>query len=195
MTERELILAVRGGDRKAFNKLYELHWANLISYASLIAGEKSAKDIVHDVFLKVWLNRANLQDKETLRPYLMRSVYNMSLNVLRNTASVEFVDTYLDNQIDFRAAGELSLDKSEIVKHLYDRDTALQINQAIDQLPDRCREIFRRSYIDGQSHKDIAVELGITVSTVDNQIYKALKILRSLLADNLFILIVGLLAK
>ena len=190
-----MILAVRGGDRKAFNKLYELHWANLISYASLIAGEKSAKDIVHDVFLKVWLNRANLQDKETLRPYLMRSVYNMSLNVLRNTASVEFVDTYLDNQIDFRAAGELSLDKSEIVKHLYDRDTALQINQAIDQLPDRCREIFRRSYIDGQSHKDIAVELGITVSTVDNQIYKALKILRSLLADNLFILIVGLLAK
>lgn len=188
-------MAVRGGDRKSFNKLYELHWANLVSYASLIAGEKSAKDIVHDVFLKVWLNRANLQDKETLRPYLMRSVYNMSLNVLRNTASVEFVETYIDNQIDFRAASELSLDNSEIVRRLYDRDTALQIDKAIEQLPDRCREIFRRSYIDGWSHKEIASEFDISVSTVDNQIYKALKILRSLLAENLFIILLGLFAK
>ena len=85
----------------------------------LLLAEKSAKDIVHDVFLKVWLNRANLQDKETLRPYLMRSVYNMSLNVLRNAAGVEFVDTYLDNQIDFMAAGELNIDNSEIVRRMY----------------------------------------------------------------------------
>ena len=195
MTERELILAVRGGDRKSFNKLYELHWANLVSYAALIAGEKSAKDIVHDVFLKVWLNRANLQDKETLRPYLMRSVYNMSLNVLRNTAGVEFVDSYIDNQIDFKSAGELNFDNSDVVKRLYDRDTALQLEQAIDQLPERCREIFRRSYIEGQSHKEIATELGISVSTVDNQIYKALKILRSLLTENLFLLLLWLFAK
>ena len=195
MTERELIAAVRKGDRKSFNRLYELHWANLVSYAALIAGEKSAKDIVHDVFLKVWLNRANLQDKETLRPYLMRSVYNMSLNVLRNTASMEFVDTYLDNQIDFRSATEADPDKSEIVRRLYDKDAALQIDKAIARLPERCQEIFRRSYIDGLSHKEIAVDMGISLSTVDNQIYKALKILRSLLSENIFFLLLYILIK
>ena len=195
MTERELISAVRVGDRESFNRLYELHWANLVSYAALIAGKKCAKDIVHDVFLKVWLNRASLQDKDTLRPYLMRSVYNMSLNVLRNAANMDFVESYTDNQIDFRAATEADPDKSEIIRRLYDKDAALQIDKAIGQLPERCREIFRRSYIEGQSHKEIAAELGLSLSTVDNQIYKALKILRSLLSENLFILILWFFAK
>ena len=189
MTERELIVAVRSGDRQAFNLLYERYWANLVSYASLIAGEKSAMDIVHDVFLKVWLNRASLQEKDSLRPYLMRSIYNMSINVLRNAANLDFLDSYTDNQISFRVAGELNPDTSDMVKKLYDQDTELQINNAIEQLPDRCREIFRRSYLEGQSHKDIASDLGIALSTVDNQIYKALKILRSLLSEELFLLI------
>lgn len=189
MTERELIVAVRSGDRQAFNLLYERYWTNLVSYASLIAGEKSAMDIVHDVFLKVWLNRASLQEKDSLRPYLMRSIYNMSINVLRNAANLDFLDSYTDNQISFRVAGELNPDTSDMVKKLYDKDTELQINNAIEQLPDRCREIFRRSYLEGQSHKDIASDLGIALSTVDNQIYKALKILRSLLSEELFLLI------
>lgn len=84
MTERDLISAVKAGDRESFNKLYEIHWSDLVSYAALIAGEKCAKDIVHDIFLKVWINRASLQEKDSLRPYLMRSVHNMALNVLRN---------------------------------------------------------------------------------------------------------------
>ena len=119
----------------------------------------------------------------------MRSIYNMSINVLRNAANLDFLDSYTDNQISFRVVGELNPDTSDMVKKLYDKDTELQINNAIEQLPDRCREIFRRSYLEGQSHKDIASDLGIALSTVDNQIYKALKILRSLLSEELFLLI------
>ena len=185
MTERDLISAVKAGDRESFNKLYEIHWSDLVSYAALIAGEKCAKDIVHDIFLKVWINRASLQEKDSLRPYLMRSVHNMALNVLRNAVNLDIMDSYTENQIDFRSAAEADPDRNEIVRRLYDRDIATQINLAIEQLPDRCREIFRRSYLDGRSHKEIAEEMHISLSTVDNQVYKALKILRSFLQDNL----------
>lgn len=195
MTEREIISAVKNNDRNAFDKLYELHWANLVSYASLIAGKKYAKDIVHDVFLNVWLHRESLQEKETIRPYLMRSVYNMSLNVLRKNANMDFVETFVDNQIDFRVASELNPDESEIIKKLYSQETASQIDEAIAKLPERCREIFRRSYVDGNSHKEIASELGISISTVDNQIYKALKILRSFLSDSAWLLLLYLIIK
>lgn len=95
------------------------------------------------------------------------------------------MDSYTENQIDFRSAAEADPDRNEIVRRLYDRDIATQINLAIEQLPDRCREIFRRSYLDGRSHKEIAEEMHISLSTVDNQVYKALKILRSFLQDNL----------
>ena len=64
MSEKDIISAVMKGDRKAFEELYRLHWANLVGYASLIAGPKHSKDIVHDIFLKVWLNRTSLQEKD-----------------------------------------------------------------------------------------------------------------------------------
>ena len=190
MSEKEIISAIKEGDREAFNKLYGFYWANLVSYASLIVGTKSSKDIVHDIFLKVWLNRESLHDTTTLRPYLMRSVYNMSLNVLRNTSRLQTVDS----QIDYLVAQTYNPDNSEIIKRLYDRDTQLQIEEAVKQLPERCQAIFRRSYMDGLSHKEIAEEFRISVSTVDNQIFKALKILRSLLSESTFILLMWTIA-
>ena len=59
-------------------------------------------------------------------------------------------------------------------------------------LPERCREIFRRSYLEGQSHREIALELGISVSTVDNQIYKALKLMREKLGEGLYLILLWL---
>lgn len=195
MSEKDIISAVMKGDRKAFEELYRLHWANLVGYASLIAGPKHSKDIVHDIFLKVWLNRTSLLEKDTLRPYLMRAVYNMSLNVLRNTARQQPVDNLLDNQIDFLAAQEYDPDRSEIIRRLYDNETKVQIEDAVRQLPERCQIIFRQSYMEGKSHKEIAENMGISLSTVDNQIYKALKILRTLLSESSFLVMMWLMAK
>lgn len=195
MDERDLISRVMEGDREAFNELYKIHWANLVRYASLVAGSVHAKDIVHDVFLKLWLNRVNIQVKDSLRPYLMRAVYNKSLNVLRGSARLEMLNTWYDNQIDILTAGEYNPDSSEIVKKLYDKDIAVQIEKAIEALPDRCREIFYSCYVEGKSHKEVAENLGISLSTVDNQIYKALKVLRSTLAESTFLVLLLLLIK
>ena len=75
MEEKEYIKRFKQGDRQAFNALFELYWSRLVSYSALIAGEATSKDIVHDVFVKVWLGRDSIKECDTLRPYLMRAVY------------------------------------------------------------------------------------------------------------------------
>ena len=85
--------------------------------------------------------------------------------------------------IEFHPRETYDPDANEVIRKLYLKDDMAAIEDAVRLLPDRCRQIFRMSYIDGMSHKEIALKLGITVSTVDNHIYKALKMLRDNLSD------------
>lgn len=195
MRERDYIIRFKAGDRQAFNALFEMYWAKLVSYGALIVGEQASKDIVQNVFVKVWVDRYSIHDCETLRPYLMRAVYNASLNVLRNKAkyiSMEGVDS---SMIDFLTAGQYSPDDSDIIKKLYTSERDLEIEAAILQLPPRCQEIFRLVFNEGKSHKEVAAQLGITVSTVDNQVFKALSRLREKLTLLQFLVLLFLLTK
>jgi RNA polymerase sigma-70 factor (ECF subfamily) len=195
MRERDYIIRFKAGDRQAFNALFEMYWAKLVSYGALIVGEQASKDIVQNVFVKVWVDRDSIHDCETLRPYLMRAVYNASLNVLRNKAkyiSMEGVDS---SMIDFLTAGQYSPDDSDIIKKLYTSERDLEIEAAILQLPPRCQEIFRLVFNEGKSHKEVAAQLGITVSTVDNQVFKALSRLREKLTLLQFLVLLFLLTK
>ena len=76
-------------------------------------------------------------------------------------------------------AVEYDIDRNNVIKALYTKELSRDLETAISLLPPKCREVFRMSYIDGLSGKEISKSLGISVSTVNNQIHKALKILRS----------------
>ena len=195
MEEKEYIKRFKQGDRQAFNALFELYWSRLVSYSALIAGEATSKDIVHDVFVKIWLGRDNIQECDTLRPYLMRAVYNSSLNVLRNKAKFISIEGGDSNMIDFLTASEYGPDDSDIIKKLYNTERNVEIEEAISQLPPKCQEIFRHAFIEGKSHKEIAEMKNISISTVDNQIFKALKRLRDSLSQLPFLLVLLMLIK
>ena len=195
MEEKEYIKRFKQGDRQAFNALFELYWSRLVSYSALIAGESTSKDIVHDVFVKVWLGRDNIKECDSLRPYLMRAVYNSSLNVLRNRAKFISIEGGENNMIDFLTAGEYGPDDSDIIKKLYNTERSVEIEEAISQLPPKCQEIFRLAFMEGKSHKEIAEMKNISVSTVDNQIFKALKRLRDSLSQLPFLLVLLILIK
>lgn len=78
-----LICEIKSGSRTAFNTLYRIHYPGLLAYAELFLDEGGAEDVVQDVFLNVWINRDNLNDSSSLKGYLLRSVYNTSLNYLK----------------------------------------------------------------------------------------------------------------
>lgn len=69
-------------------------------------------------------------------------------------------------------------DANDVIRKLYNLDLRAEINAAINSLPARCREVFTLSYLHDMPSKEISLQLGISLSTVDNHIYSALKLLR-----------------
>lgn len=80
---------IKNGDRNAFNDLYKQHYFSVRSYARLLLDENEAEDVVQDVFFNLWLHRDTLDETLSLRGYLLRSVYNTALNILKRKGLLE----------------------------------------------------------------------------------------------------------
>ncbi len=131
---------------------------------------EEAEDIVQQCFVSVWQILGNGEEINNLKGYLYRSVRNRSLKRSHelNSELTECIDNISDN------VSEEDIDTSE-------RDAKLW--KAIDNLPEKCREIFLLSKRDGLSNKEIASKMNISVKTVENQMTKAFSRLRESL-DN-----------
>jgi RNA polymerase sigma-70 factor (ECF subfamily) len=127
------------------------------------------------VFFKLWRKREELGEIDSLRTYLIRSARNTALNYLRRQK--------LEHAHEEREAAKgepltvEATDDSTTAGELTDA-----VHRAIEQLPPRCREVFRLSRDTGLTYGEIATELGISIKTVETQMGRALKTLRLLLA-------------
>ncbi|CAK7067540.1 MAG: ECF RNA polymerase sigma-E factor [Parabacteroides distasonis] len=173
-----LIERVRKGDRIAFNELYRQYYLSLRSYAELFLDEEESEDVVQDVFLNVWLRKEGLDDSQSLQGYLLRSVYNSSLNVLKKKGRSNDYRSVYEQEIEEIGYKYYDPDANDVIRKLYNQDLRTEINAAINSLPARCREVFTLSYLHDMPSKEISLQLGISLSTVDNHIYSALKLLR-----------------
>lgn len=151
--------------------MYVTHWHSLVGYATLLLGNRDlAKDVVQDVFLRAW-GRDIYDSLDDPMPYLMRSVYNGSMDVFRSGAgSMLNTDAALIEHFD--------PDKNEVIRKIYRSDIRNSIRHAVGELPAKCRQVFVLRYLDGFSAAETAEILGISVSTVNNHVLKALKALR-----------------
>lgn len=182
--ESNLILRIKSGDSGAFEELYKLHYFSLRLYAKLILSEE-AEDIVQDAFLNMWLHRETLNESLSIRAYLFRSVYNASLNRLRSKQRTEPTDDLYKLEIEEMGAEYFyNPDKNNVITDIYTRETRQKIHTAIDSLPPRCREVFSLSYFEDLSGKEISTKLGISISTVENHINNAFKLLRKKLLSH-----------
>lgn len=173
-----LIERVRKGDRIAFNELYRQYYLSLRSYAELLLDEEESEDVVQDVFLNVWLRKEGLDDSQSLQGYLLRSVYNSSLNILKKKGRSNDYRSMYEQEIEEIGYRYYDPDANDVIRKLYNQDLRTEINAAINSLPIRCREVFTLSYLHDMPSKEISLQLGISLSTVDNHIYSALKLLR-----------------
>ena len=156
-----LVEMLKRGDRAAFNEIYELHYLSVRFYADLMLDADDAEDVVQDVFLNLWLHREGLDDTLSIRGYLLRSVYSSC-----------------EKEIEEMGYGYYDPDSCDIIRRLYNADLRADLQAAIESLPVRCREVFVLSYLQDMPSKEISRKLGISLSTVDNHIYSALKQLR-----------------
>lgn len=174
-----LVERLRGGDRTAFNEIYELHYLSVRLYADLMLDSDDAEDIVQDVFLNLWLHRDGLDETLSLRGYLLRSVYNSALNLLKKKKHAGDYYSSCEKEIEEMGYNYYDPDSCDIIRRLYNADLRADLQAAIDSLPARCQEVFTLSYLQDMPSKEISRKLGISLSTVDNHIYSALKHLRN----------------
>jgi RNA polymerase sigma-70 factor (ECF subfamily) len=176
LDNRDLIL------KGQFETLFREYFTGLCYFARKYTGDlDSAKEIVHSVFIRIWENRSDFDWEKPAKSYLFTSVYNRSLNFMRNNKKfVSHEEATINN---------LVIDESVFSDSLETAELESRIKKALQRLPEKCREVFEMSRFEGKKYMEIAEYLNISVKTVETQMSKALQILKEELKDYLTILL------
>lgn len=169
-----------------FEKLFKSHFKGLHSYAcTLLRDTIMAEEMVQNVFCRLWEKTETLEIRESVTGYLYRSVYNESLNYLKHLKVRASYQQYVLTNNPSSTGALHELEASELAARL---DIALQ------KLPEKCRTIFQMSRFEELKYQEIADRLNIPIKTVENQMGKALRLLRIELVDFLPVFYLLLLA-
>lgn len=170
--EKEWLQSMKAGKESALQKIFKHYYKYLVVTGYNITGDnEKAKDLVQDVFFELWKKREKIEIQSSLKAYLRRAVVNRSLNYIKTQKRFDFGDENFDAQTADRTFSAQ--------KNLEAQDLKSALNNAIDSLPAKCKAIFILSRFEKLSHKEIAAKLDISTKTIENQITKALKIVRA----------------
>ncbi|HKL67341.1 MAG TPA: RNA polymerase sigma-70 factor [Bacteroidales bacterium] len=173
---------------KGFEKIFREYFVSLTYYALKFTGDHdSAKEIVHQVFINIWEKRTEIEYDRSLRSYLYTAVHNRCLNFLRDRKQFDGEDIGTLAYGDVPAA--VQEDKME------KEETEARISKAISSLPERCRKVFVLSRFEEKKYSEIASALGISVKTVEAQMSKALRLLRTELKDLISIFVMWIILR
>lgn len=163
-------------DNRTFEHLFKAHYKELHAYAGVMLRDADmAEEIVQGMFLRFWEKRELLNVQTSVKAYLYKCVYNDSMNYLKHqkvkTKYHDFAAYTMTNEHE-PASSRVELSELEI-----------KLQEALNELPEACRTIFQMSRFEELKYREIAEQLDLSVKTVENQMGKALKLLRLKLAD------------
>lgn len=173
--ESQWVERIAEGDEKAFESMVLSYGPKLARFIwQFVRSTDVAEELVQQLFCNIWENRKNWKPEKSVKPYLYAAARNQAIGYLRHRrletiweGDEEMADTIQTSPYD----------------ELHVADFSKTVQQAIEDLPDRCRIIFRLHREDGLTYAEIAGFLGISIKTVETQMGRALKVLRSRLSD------------
>lgn len=173
-TDALLINKLKSGDLDAFNQLFEGYSGRLYAFGlKYLKSQTDAEELVQDVFLKIWRNREKLREDKNFHAYLFTIAFNQIREYFQHKS------VFLDVEDQFVPESEDITTEAGITY----RSVLEQISTLINQLPEKKQKIFRLSRFEGKSAKEIAVLVGVSPKTVDNQISEVIGFLRKNLKD------------
>jgi RNA polymerase sigma-70 factor (ECF subfamily) len=181
--ESSILKLIQEGDTDTFEMIFNKYYKPLVAYSNtILKSHDEAEDIVQQVFITVWNKKQDIGSVQSLKSYLYRSVYNSSLNRIKQ---LNVRQEYAKDYVLTHSEGVGTADRH---KELQQR-----IETALEQLPEQCGKIFRMSRFEQLKYQEIADQMGLSVKTVENQMGKALKLMREKLKDYLplFILFIA----
>ena len=174
---------LKTGDIDNFTEIFSIFYPSLYAFSrKYISDPDDAKDIIQNVFVNIWEKRNEIVIHTSLKSYLLKMVSNACLNEIKRRNVINNLEATLRIKL-------LEEENRRIVQERYtyeflDSKKLTKLKQAIEKLPDSCKEIFKMSRFQEMKNREIAEELNISVRTVETQIYRALKSLRSNLQDS-----------
>ncbi|MEP6619391.1 MAG: RNA polymerase sigma-70 factor [bacterium] len=171
--------SIQSGDVSAFETLFRCHAPALCDFALALAGdEHAARDMVHAVFCWIWEHRHTLEAPRVVRAYLFAAVRNRVRNHQRDArVSAAFLERLA------RSGEPLVHDEPPTDARAIAADLEEALARELANLPPRCREVFALLRYEGLSHAEAATTLGISQKTVEIHVGRALKQLRTRLAN------------
>lgn len=169
-TDTGIAERIRAGEESAFRTLFDKYAEPLLDFAFGFVGDESiSEDVVQEVFINVWRNRAGLKPELSLKAYLYKAVRNQALKVLRHVKVERGAAGYLQS---------LYYTTDNPDEEYYHAELTVLLDRTIQQLPERCRTVFLMSKFDGLSYREIAQILDISVNTVKTQMGRAFTAIR-----------------
>lgn len=176
--DADLIRRLQAGEDQAFKSLFDRYYRYLVVTVFNVLGDRDkARDLAQDVFYELWKRKAQIQIQSSLKSYLRRAAINKTLNYIK-AQRLDFSEpeVFQQEKLSQTASAQEQLEADDLQQ---------LINTAIEKLPEKCRLVFSLCRLEGLSHKEIAAKLNISVKTVENQMTKAMKVLRSVIQPHI----------
>jgi RNA polymerase sigma-70 factor, ECF subfamily len=156
---------------QAFEKLFREHNHALCNLAyNLLRDKDAAKDVVQEVFLKLWKNKNTLVFGEQIKHYLFRATAHTAMNHIRFNKKIIRMEDH---------EGLLNVAAASDTHEVSFKELEIRVREAIDRLPAKCKAIYILSRQEGLKYQEIADTLELSVKTVENQMGIALEKLRN----------------
>lgn len=170
MTEKELIVSLKLGDKAAFTTLYKMYWPKVHNFSRLyLSSMTEVEEVVQETFVKLWEARIFLKENENFKGFLFIITRNIIFNQFRKSFNENvYKMTVLSNtETEYNIENEMDA-----------TDLQAYIKKLISELTPRQQEVFHLSREEHLSYKEIAIKLSISEKTVERHINEALKFLR-----------------
>jgi RNA polymerase sigma-70 factor, ECF subfamily len=176
VSETLLIEQLTAQNESAFENVFKRYYKSLYSYAyTIVKDDAAADDMVQQVFYKLWNPATKISIQSSIAAYLYRAVHNESLNYLKHQKIVAAHQK--------ETAPHLKIESDSAAHVIINKELEQKLRLALNALPEHCRTVFQLSRFENLKYYEIADQLGISVKTVENQMGKALKIMRMKLID------------
>jgi len=185
-SDNEMLIRLKSGDKEAFDFFYKRHRGKIYgNILKLVKSTDIASDILQDVFIKVWNHAAGLDVEQSFEGYVVRIAQNSVYDFFRKASRQKKLEEKL-------IASSSVEDDQDIDAGVELEESIKLLDQEINLLPPKCREVFQLCKIEGKSYDEVALMLNISTATVNNHIVRATRILKSRLSQVDIILILML---
>ncbi|MBS1525531.1 MAG: sigma-70 family RNA polymerase sigma factor [Bacteroidetes bacterium] len=169
--EHELVLLLKQGDRKAFDRLYHHYKRHVYNkLRKILHSDEHAEELLQEIFFRLWLKREQLNPDRSFPAYLFRIAANMASDYFREAHQ------------DQRLQDHLIATATELYDHIEPlidyKESVERLVKLIDALPPQRRKIFNLCKIEGKTYEEVSILLGISTSTINDHIVKATRTIK-----------------